>query len=760
MSPSTKALAKEAGAWKTVKNEEEFLEARFIYQGLPEGIEERLRLREVLLAYLLGQQSTIDAKLLRQSPEKLGTEEGFQLLVDSFHDALELFSPAEKYSAEKLALRSEEKRLIVQAAQLNVAVFSPRGSELPVLTALWVLHAIEPENQEWKRRLDEVWGWLESSAQQNQVIGPRKPGTSEILSDVATIWPHPGLLEQLTNLAMARQDTVAGLFRRPIGTESSARNLLSEILFDTEALTSAALGVLTHYLRCGAVEKAWEVSKQFTDKPSDNPELRQLLSKSANPQATPADYLALARRFLPKSERLGGTSQELADPKAAMGVLTYALVRFPADIDLLVLTARVARLLPAPLLSRRYLESASTLLLGGNLQPDLQAELASERMDLAFFRLKMRMDPEHLSKAEEAAMQLRAEFAEERKRFGDTSFRLGDADIDYLLASGMVDAGKGDQADSLLAQAQKATEGDATKQLANLFIKRGEPAKAIALLTEAISSRETDTMARDTIGFVESQARLLSVLGNAQEVSGNLTEARRAWAQAVRNMERLMMEFLRRKDLSASAETTFEVGRLYYLLGRHEEGIRRLFEAIEQDNDRDQSYLDGIAFLIQRGETDPALAIYRRAMARPGRTLSEYVKVYASLWIVDLTRRSLGTPDPGAFAYLSAIASRAITMRPLRTTTWYTQLARYTIGKIDYRALWAAANSVGKRAEANFYEAMRQLELGSSSQAHALWMKVIESKMVSFFEYEMAARYLRCGAPIRPVKDTDEAQTI
>jgi tetratricopeptide (TPR) repeat protein len=518
--------------------------------------------------------------------------------------------------------------------------------------------------------------------------------------------------------------------------------------------------VLIHYLRCGAIEKAWEVSKQFADKPSDTPELRQLLAKSADRRAAPTDYLALARRFLPKSERLGGTSSDLADVKAAMGILTYALRRFPTDVDLLVLSARVARLLPAPLLSREYLEIASRLLLERKLQPDLQAELASERMDLAFLRLKMRMDPEHLSQAEEAAMHFRAEFAEERKRFGDTTFRIGDADIDYLLASGMVDAVKSDQADSLLIQAQKATEGDATKQLANLFIKRGEPAKAIALLTEAISSRDTEAMARDTIGFVEGQARLLFILGTAYEVSGNLSEARRAWTQAAHHMERLMMEFLRRKDLSASAEVTFEVGRLYYLLGRREEGIRKLLEAIEQDNDRDQSYLDGIAFLTQRGETEAALGIYRRAMARPGQTLSEYVKVYASLWIIDLTRRSLGTPDQGAFAYLSAIASRTITLRPLRTTTWYTQLARYTTGQINYRTLWAAADSVGKRAEAYFYEAMHQLEIGSSAQAHALWMKVIESKMVSFFEYEMAARYLRCGAPTQPGKESDEAQTI
>jgi tetratricopeptide (TPR) repeat protein len=211
-----------------------------------------------------------------------------------------------------------------------------------------------------------------------------------------------------------------------------------------------------------------------------------------------------------------------------------------------------------------------------------------------------------------------------------------------------------------------------------------------------------------------------------------------------------MLEQMRRKNLSYSAEATLEVGRLYYLLGRRTEGLRKFDEAIAQDEDRDQSYLDSIAFLVQRGESEAALDIYRRALAKSTRAVSEYVKVYASMWILDLTRRSASAPDAGAMAYLRTIATRKILLRPPRAAAWYTELARYAVGQIDYATLLAKADSSGKRAEAYFYEAMRRLSNGQHQEAHALWSKVVETKMMSFFEFEMASRYLRTGAPARP----------
>ena len=73
----------------------------------------------------------------------------------------------------------------------------------------------------------------------------------------------------------------------------------------------------------------------------------------------------------------------------------------------------------------------------------------------------------------------------------------------------------------------------------------------------------------------------------------------------------------------------------------------------------------------------------------------------------------------------------------------------------------ATADTPGKRAEIYFYEAMRRLGDGKPDDAHQLWQKVIETRMFSFFEFDMASRYLRVGAPTTPATDsTATSETI
>src|SRR5512145_2208235 len=81
-------LSLEANAISAIHFEEDFLDARFIYQGLPDGVPEKHRLREALLAYLLGKQASLDAETIRKQPSIVGSEETIQALEDSFVEAL------------------------------------------------------------------------------------------------------------------------------------------------------------------------------------------------------------------------------------------------------------------------------------------------------------------------------------------------------------------------------------------------------------------------------------------------------------------------------------------------------------------------------------------------------------------------------------------------------------------------------------------------------------------------------------------------
>jgi tetratricopeptide (TPR) repeat protein len=763
LSPSSQALASEADTVATITCEEDFFEAKLLYQALPENASERARLRGKLLNYLLSPIAALNADQLRRTPSLLGGEDDFDRLQDSFRDALDLFSPGTLWAPGGPKLADRERQLLRDSAKLQIAAYSPRGNELPVVTALFVLLSIDPTHREWASRLDQILSWLDSGARMaNSQPGPRRltsPG--EVLESVAAVWPAPEVLERLVNIVLARQDKVARILRRPIGSGEGARGLLSELLLDTESLSAMSVSAAAIYLRCGQLTKANQVAEHFIDKPGDDPPFRQLVRSASRPEANAADYVALAQRFLPHSEVLHGTSTDRIDPMTAMGVLREGLAAFPNEPDLLLLASRVTRLLSAPLLSLRYLDEAAAAMASHKAGDDALAELAAERMELAFLRLKMRMDPDRIAQAESEANRLRVEFAHARGQFGAARFKLDDGDIDFVLAGGMVDAGQIDKAAPLLLRARRNSDAsvDVTRQLANLSIKRGEPQKAIALLRQVLDFRDSNAPAEETIPYVEGQAKLSFLLGNAYEVTADLDDARKAWSLSVRGWERLRQEQLRRQNLSSAAEATFEVGRLQYLLGRREEGLRKFDEALAQDEDRDQSYLDSIAFLVQRGESEAALDIFRRALAKPTRSVSEYVKVYASLWILDLTRRSANAPDAGATAYLRTIAGRKIMLRPPRAAAWYTELARYEVGQIDYATLLTKADTSGKRAEAYFYEAMRLLSNGQSSEANALWSKVVETKMMSFFEFEMASRYLRTGAPVRP-ETPEKAETI
>jgi tetratricopeptide (TPR) repeat protein len=371
------------------------------------------------------------------------------------------------------------------------------------------------------------------------------------------------------------------------------------------------------------------------------------------------------------------------------------------------------------------------------------------------------VDVEHLEPATREAERLRQRLGESRRRFGEERLKNRDAEIDIELAKGLLNAGRVEQAEALLVRATRTDQAstEAAIELAKLAMKRGDPRRAADLLERALE-QEGESPAQETIPQVENQSRLAYALGNAHEVAGRLEDARKAWKVALRGWERLMVEHLRRKNVGEGAEATMEVGRLTYLLGRQSDGVGKFVEAIEQNDARDQSYIDALSFLVQRGDVDAALDIYRRALSRPSRTVSEYVKVYSSLWIADLTRRAGRGVEPAAEAYLRELSGRRVHLRPQRVVSWYIELARFSLGMVSYDQLLPKADNAGKRAELYFYEAMRRLAAGRSDDAHALWNKVLQTRMVEFLEFDMASRYLRSGAPTRAAREDAPAETI
>jgi tetratricopeptide (TPR) repeat protein len=762
-SRSVQRFAAEASGITTVAYEEDFLDARLVLQALPPGTPERVGLRLKLVEYLIGPIARLDVEQARRDPSVLGSSDDVDRIFECFHDALDLYAPSELWT-EGGTLSPRERSVLDAAARAVVTLFSPRGNEQAVATGLFVLVTLEPTQRTWIDRLDQLFSWLETGSQVAGAGGPRSSVTTstEVLEQVASIWPTQPVVDRLTRQAFDRQDRLASALRRPLGT-GVGRSGIGELLTDSEAMQAMAAGVAALHLRCGQIKGAETALAKLASKPGDDPELRQLVSAAARSGAKADDYLALARRFLPQIKLLGGTSSDRLDPVASAEVIRRGLERNPANTDLLILGSRVARFIPAPFLALRYLEDAQAVLERSRNSRELLAELASERLELSLSRLRVHIDPDHLEPAAREAEALRQQVAESRRRYGEQQVKVSDGEIDFEMARGYLDAGLVDRAEPLLHRAQH--DGDVSVevalQLGRLALKRGDPSRAAQIVREALEAQQRNAPPDETVPFVEAQSKLARALGDAYEVAGRLEDARRAWGLALRGWERLMIEQQRRKNPGALSEATFEVGRLTYLLGRHADGIQKFSDAIEQNESRDQTYIDTLAFLVQNGESDAALDVYRRVLSKPTRSVSEYVKVYSSLWILDITRRASKTPEPAAEGYLRSLEARKVALRPARTAAWYVPLIRYAIGRLTYDQLLAMADTAGKRAEVYFYEAMRRLAEGRSDDAHLLWEKVLETKMFSFFEFDMASKYLRSGAPTQPrAESAPDAEAI
>jgi tetratricopeptide (TPR) repeat protein len=742
-----------------VQVEDEMVEARLVFQALRNESPERAPLRRKLVGYLLQPLARLEADRLRQEASDLGSTDVFDRIFESLRDASNLYEPSELW-ANPPSIPPDERELLGHAARLVLALFSPRGSEPQSALALAVLLTVDPATREWTDRFDRLLSWMDEAGFAGEG-GPRRGLTAvDLLQSVLGDWPAPAVADRLAGLYVDRQRHFSSILKKPLPGGEEARKALGDLLLaQGDEMQRTVPSVAATYLRCGRLDRAATAIASLADKPGDEPELRALIAAAFDATSGPDAALRLARRFLPRVAPLDGTATDNPDLAVAFRVLQLGLARNPDSPQMLILSAEVAKLVSAPFLAIRQLEEAEQLLeRDKTASGDILARISTELLDLYFLRLRLALDPERAALPPSGEVErMRQRSSDARRRFQGAEIHVKDAQIDFELARSYVNAGLIDRALPLFLRAQGGgpeINPEITAEFASLVLKQGKSQQASKILRDGLSALRTAPHAGETIGGVEGESRLEKLLGDALDIGGDRSGAEQAWRTSVAGWERLMLEHLHRKNYTRSAEATFEIGRVLYTLGRHSDGIQKFEESIEQDSDRDQSYIDAIAFLVQNGEVDAALGVYRRALSRPDRSVSEYVKVYASLWIVDLTRRTQKAPDPTADAFLRTLEMRHPEIRPQRGAAWYRQLAAFTTGRIDYANLLASANTSGKRAEVYFYRAMHLLAEGKTEEAHELWRKVVDTRMISFFEFEMASRYLRTGAPTGPATES------
>src|SRR5262245_30043051 len=94
-----RALASEANRIGTIAYEDDFMEARLVFQALPASAPERPALRAKLLHYLLDPVLALNPTKLRGEVRELENDDVYDVIFESFREALALYDPAELWSS-------------------------------------------------------------------------------------------------------------------------------------------------------------------------------------------------------------------------------------------------------------------------------------------------------------------------------------------------------------------------------------------------------------------------------------------------------------------------------------------------------------------------------------------------------------------------------------------------------------------------------------------------------------------------------------
>jgi tetratricopeptide (TPR) repeat protein len=660
---------------------------------LPEDHPKREPFRGVLVDYLAGY---IDKTLADQRPEEA---------TNALQFAAALWRPGELRGPRKV-----EPRLTAAAHRLYRAA-ARRGQEGPALFAT----AIEQQfgDDAGRARAIATWteieGWVVRNGNFSDEPVLRHEELESAIEETAANFPSPFVVQRLADLYVARYEAA-------IEASSSGEN--PELALAARHRAEVTGYLLTRlYLRAddfdGAIKALGRVE---IDVPSRK--LLEFVESAKKPARSAGPLLTLAAQFIPDEDDEGRIPPSFITQGWGIveNLARRAVVRHPDDA--------FAHLLLARSLRQQGLVDASIVHLGRTVA--IKEDIFDAWQDLAILK---QSSLERLAGVDvDAALQRLAELEQFHARavelWSGRPIRPGLSEAYFTVAESLYELGRVDPAKHLLEKSvQREPLPEALDLLATIEQKSGRPAEAARHYEALVGLPFDDQLTRLRW---ETQARL--ALGLIERKQGDEAGAKQQLDTALRQLNKLIgFPGLRAGDRSARL---VERGKLLFYVGDPKQGAEDFRQARTVTPDRPEAYIEPMIFVVNHGYYDLALEIFRQA--QPREEIRGSLKLYFCLWLHELALRQNHTQDPAVLEFL----------RTYEGDAWQRKLAAHAQGQLSYDELLRGASDSGEQAEAYFYEALRRWRSGDPTNAKDLMRKVLGTRRMAFFEYDMAQNYL------------------
>jgi tetratricopeptide (TPR) repeat protein len=570
------------------------------------------------------------------------------------------------------------------------------GDEGYVLGADYLLLTLT-DDEAYRNEYDEVAAWGRESRANLDTVTEQYAGLIGVWSQHAELTPAPEVLDTLAGLHIAGRDAVAA-------ETSEVRQRLG--IGAERQLRLAPLNVAAVYLTHGDIGSA--VMKVESMGGGGELQLRLLelmrVANSSDPSAASATF------ELVEAYRVGR-------PDVAAGLCRASLLRFPTDYRFPTCMARVSAD------AERFADATAWYVIAIELAPD-ELKLYDEALGQLDEFIEIRLNDPHPERSSALAKGAETILAERQSRWPTSPPPIAPNRLEFLIGMLEMNAGQAPEAQARFERSlEKDEEAAVLLQLGLLLERTGKLEEADRRYRRALEITPTGTLPDDLrrSEILEHMGDVARARGKTEEMTGHYEAALAAWTEARDQVEG-----------PTGALVEMRRGVLLDHLGRHDEAVDAFESAMTHAPQWRDVYATILSHLVS-AEPDYELAssVWRRSQLQL--SLPPEWKVYFTLWIQFIAARAGEEP----------VAEHTELLRRLgQASNWWGKLASFGAGELDYETLENVASNIGEKTEALYYQATRLYIGGDRGGAEAQLRRVLETNMVSFYEFEMARKLL------------------